>query len=108
MFEIQSVDFQFREGEERIFDCLIEDPEKYPENTSLQRNARKYLMQGGRLGSGLGVIICRLGKMLLFTPFTETSQKFISDCLRQWNFGLYVSEFWHIHAKTPRGIEPCE
>lgn len=56
MFEIQSVDFQFREGEERIFDCLIEDPEKYPENTSLQRNARKYLMQGGRLGSGLGVI----------------------------------------------------
>ena len=31
------------------------NPEKYPENTSLQRNARKYLMQGGRLGSGLGV-----------------------------------------------------
>lgn len=55
MFEIQSVDFQFREGEERIFDCLMENPEKYPENTSLQRNARKYLMQGGRLGSGLGV-----------------------------------------------------
>lgn len=55
MFEIQSVDFQFREGEERIFDCLMEDPEKYPENTSLQRNARKYLKQGGRLGSGLGV-----------------------------------------------------
>lgn len=56
MFEIQSVDFQFREGEERIFDCLMENPEKYPENTSLQRNARKYLKQGGRLGSGLGVI----------------------------------------------------
>ena len=35
---------------------LMEDPKKYPENTSLQRNARKYLMQGGRLGSGLGVI----------------------------------------------------
>ena len=25
--------------------------------------------------------------------------KFIPDCLRQWNFGLYVSGFWHIHAK---------
>ena len=55
-FELLQVDYVFREGEERIFDCLMEDPEKYPENTSLQRNARKYLMQGGRLGSGLGVI----------------------------------------------------
>jgi len=34
--------------------------------------------------------------------------KFIPDCLRQWNFGLYVSGFWHIHAKTPRGIVVCE
>ncbi|MFR3624908.1 MAG: hypothetical protein ACLTU1_14910, partial [Blautia wexlerae] len=32
----------------------------------------------------------------------------IPDCLRQWNFGLYVSGFWHIHAKTPRGIVVCE
>ncbi len=31
-----------------------------------------------------------------------------TDCLRQWNFGLYVSGFWHIHAKTPRGIVMCE
>ena len=23
-------------------------------------------------------------------------------------FGLYVSGFWHIHAKTPRGIVMCE
>ena len=22
------------------------------------------------------------------------------DCLRQWNFGLYASKFWHIHAIT--------
>ena len=27
---------------------------------------------------------------------------------KQWNFGLYVSGFWHIHAKTPRGIVVCE
>ena len=45
---------------------------------------------------------------LLFTPFTVTWPKFIPDCLRQWNFGLYVSGFWHIHAKTPRGIVVCE
>ena len=32
----------------------------------------------------------------------------VLDCLRQWNFGLYVSGFWHIHAKTPRGIVVCE
>ena len=23
-------------------------------------------------------------------------------------FGLYVLGFWHIHAKTPRGIVVCE
>ena len=32
----------------------------------------------------------------------------IPDCLRQWNFGLYVSGFWHIHAKTPRRIVVCK
>lgn len=30
--------------------------------------------------------------------------KFIPDCLQQWNFGLYDSGFWHIYAKTLRGI----
>ena len=34
--------------------------------------------------------------------------KIHSRLLRQWNFGLYVSGFWHIHAKTPRGIVVCE
>ena len=32
----------------------------------------------------------------------------VAKSLRQWNFGLYVSGFWHIHAKTPRGIVVCE
>ena len=45
---------------------------------------------------------------LLFTPFSVTLPKFISDYLWQWNFGLYVSGFWHIHAKTPRGIMVCK
>ena len=43
-------------------------------------------------------------KMLLFTPFSVTYPKFIPDCLQQWNFGLYDSGFWHIYAKTLRGI----
>ena len=49
-----------------------------------------------------------LSKYHWFTPFTVTYPKFIPDCLRQWNFGLYVLLFWHIHAKTPRGIVVCE
>ena len=56
MFDIQSVDFEFREGEERIFGKVLENPQMYPEKTSLQREARKWLIQGNRLGSGLGVL----------------------------------------------------
>ena len=41
--------------------------------------------------------------VLLFTPFTVTQPKFIPDCLRQWNFGLYVSGFWHIMPKHLAG-----
>ena len=47
-------------------------------------------------------------QMCIRDRFTVTQPKFIPDCLRQWNFGLYVSGFWHIHAKTPRGIVVCE
>ena len=34
---------------------------------------------------------CGTKHLLLFTPFSVTEPKFIPDCLRQWNFGLYVS-----------------
>lgn len=56
MFDIQSVDFEFREGEERIFGKVLEDPQMYPEKTRLQRDARKWLIRRNRLGSGLGVL----------------------------------------------------
>lgn len=56
MFDIQQVDFEFREGEERIFGKILDDPQSYPEKTRLQREARKWLIQGNRLGSGLGVL----------------------------------------------------
>ena len=31
----------------------------------------------------------------------------ISKSNKRWDFDLYVSGFWHIHAKTPRGIVDC-
>lgn len=41
---------------ERIFGKRCFDKRKYPENTSLQRNAKAYLLNGGKLGIGIGVI----------------------------------------------------
>lgn len=55
-FEIVSADYVFREGEERIFKCLSDDPQIYQENTSLQKAAKKHLLNGGRLSSGLGIL----------------------------------------------------
>ena len=34
--------------------------------------------------------------------------KCIKNHLRWWHFGLYVSGFWHIHVKTPRGTVATE
>ena len=55
LFHIVAVDFEWREAEERIFGELETDPRSYAEDTSLQRAARKYLLSGEKLGSGLGV-----------------------------------------------------
>ena len=55
LFEILQVDYEYREGEERIFRELKDSPEEYDESTSLRRNAKEYLCKGGRLGSGFGV-----------------------------------------------------
>lgn len=55
LFHIVAVDFEGREAEERIFGELETDPRSYAEDTSLQRAARKYLLSGEKLGSGLGV-----------------------------------------------------
>ena len=30
--------------------------------------------------------------------------KSIKNRLRRWDFDLYVSGFWHVHAKTPRAL----
>ncbi|MDE6471136.1 MAG: acyltransferase domain-containing protein [Eubacterium sp.] len=41
---------------ERIFGKRCFDKKKYPENTALQRNAKAYILNGGKLGVGIGVI----------------------------------------------------
>ena len=52
------------------------------------------------------VIIVSYGYVTVHSVLSNVAK--IPDCLRQWNLGLYVSGFWHIHAKTPRGIVVCE
>ena len=55
-FWLVETDFQEREAEWRIFGKIEEYPENYPEETSLQRNAKKYLLSGKKLGNGLGIL----------------------------------------------------
>ena len=49
-------DFEEKEAEWRIFGRLEENPKKYPESTSLQKNAKRYLQSGKKLGNGLGLL----------------------------------------------------
>lgn len=41
---------------ERIFGKRQIFKKKYPENTSLQRNAKRYMLDGNKLGMGIGII----------------------------------------------------
>lgn len=41
---------------ERIFGKRCFNKKKYPENTTLQKNAKSYILNGGKLGVGIGVI----------------------------------------------------
>lgn len=60
LFRVTYTNFESREGEKRIFKTLSEDTADYPEKTSLQRNAKSYLLNGGRLGDSLGILIKNL------------------------------------------------
>ncbi len=66
----------------------------------------EFLKGTKNLGRDKLIIVCIVLKLNLRE--TREVLKCTLDCLRQWNFGLYVSGFWHIHAKTPRGIVVCE
>lgn len=56
-FFIYQVDHESRQAEERIFNKVSSDPSEYDDQSSLQRNAKSYLMAGNKLGSGYGIIV---------------------------------------------------
>jgi len=56
MFEVVKVHYDYPQAEQRIFGDVLEDKERYPEDTSLRRAAKQYLMSGKDIGIGIGVI----------------------------------------------------
>ncbi|MDD7267948.1 MAG: acyltransferase domain-containing protein [Lachnospiraceae bacterium] len=59
LFLVTETEIGPREPVERIFDFPSEemDIRDYPEQTGLQRRAKTYLLSGGKLGCGLGVLL---------------------------------------------------
>lgn len=55
LFFIFDTDDESTEARERIFGRHLKDISQYPENTTLQKNAKIYLQQGLPLGNGFGV-----------------------------------------------------
>lgn len=56
VFTIYDTDEDCRQAEERIFNNISDVPDTYPENTSLQKDAKTYLIAGKKLGNGLGIM----------------------------------------------------
>lgn len=56
LFTILETDEDDRQMEERIFDDILDDPRDYEETTSLQRRAKAHLINGGKLGTGIGML----------------------------------------------------
>lgn len=46
----------FHRQEQRVFGEILEDKSQYPEDTLLQRNLKKYLMDGKNPGIGTGFV----------------------------------------------------
>ena len=56
LFEITKVHYAFPQAEQRVFGEILEDKSQYPEDTLLQRNLKKYLMDGKNPGIGTGFV----------------------------------------------------
>ena len=56
LFEITKVYYAFPQAEQRVFGEVLEDKSQYPEDTLLQRNLKKYLMDGKNPGIGAGFV----------------------------------------------------
>lgn len=54
-FELQNIIYPFRQAEERVFGEIRTDKESYPENTSLQRAVKNFVLTGEDVGIGYGI-----------------------------------------------------
>lgn len=55
-FEILRTDYNEREAEWRVFGKVLKNISEYPEETSLQRKIKKYLLSGKTLGNGCAIL----------------------------------------------------
>lgn len=55
-FLLAGVDYREREAEKRIFGWIAGNITAYQENSTLQKNARNYLLSGRALGNGWGIL----------------------------------------------------
>ncbi len=55
-FDVQKVTHPFLQAEERVFGEIREDKTSYPEDTSLQRALKLYVLDGKEPGMGYGII----------------------------------------------------
>lgn len=56
LFDVVRVHHSFLQAEQRVFPAVLEDKSRYPENTALQRNLKRYLLGGKEPGIGIGFI----------------------------------------------------
>lgn len=56
MYYIVEVHYDFPQAEERVFGEIRENKDAYPEENSLQRGLKQYLLTGKKVGIGRGVI----------------------------------------------------
>ena len=56
MYHIVEVHYDFPQAEERVFGEIRENKDAYPEENSLQRGLKQYLLTGKKVGIGRGVI----------------------------------------------------
>lgn len=55
LFTIFRTDNEERQAEDRVFGFLSDDPHNYPENTSLQKAVKRYMLDGKEVMMGAGV-----------------------------------------------------
>ena len=56
-FKVVQVDYKEREAEWRVFGKILKNVAKYPEETSLQRKVKAYLLSGKSLGNGWAIVL---------------------------------------------------